>query len=177
MCMVSQYAYVYFHSNNVHLNSRLALISQKPRTHWPVAVSFCQLSDWQLLISCIFGSNWTYYAWKFLLLLLLPILLPKIREIRSFQSLNWQKLAVTDQCVLGLTSLFVCATSLLWLCLTYMLLCLVLLYCWRHITWNLLLTLRYWYRCNTLIRFALLLALQYICRCHFLLLLSKNIKT
>ena len=29
----------------------------KPRTHWSVTVSFCQFSDWQLLISCIFGRD------------------------------------------------------------------------------------------------------------------------
>ena len=40
-----------------------------------------------------------YFGWKFLLLLLFPILLPKIHEIRSFQALNWQNLTVTDQCV------------------------------------------------------------------------------
>ena len=57
-------------------------------------ISFCQFSEWQLLISCIFGSNWTlYFGWKFLLLFLLPSIL-----------LNWQKLTVTNQCVRGLTS-------------------------------------------------------------------------
>ena len=75
----------------------------KLRTHLSVTVSFCQFSDSQFLISCIFGSNWTlYFRWKFLLLLLLlPISLMKIHKIRNFQSLNWQKLAVTVQCVRG----------------------------------------------------------------------------
>ena len=36
-----------------------------------------------------------------MLLLLLPILLPKIHEIRNFESLNCQKLIVTDQRVRG----------------------------------------------------------------------------
>ena len=34
----------------------------------------------------------------------MPILLPKIHEISSFQSLNWHKLTVTDQCVRGLSA-------------------------------------------------------------------------
>ena len=33
----------------------------KPRTRWSVTVSFCQFTDWQLLISCIFGNSWTLY--------------------------------------------------------------------------------------------------------------------
>ena len=87
-------------SNNKELGFKIDI---KPRTNWSVPVSFCQFSDWQLVISFIFGCKWTlYFGWNFLLSL--PILLPKIHEIRSFQSLNWQKVTVTDQCVHGLNN-------------------------------------------------------------------------
>ena len=82
--------------------NRRSLHCLKLCTHWSVTVSFCQFSDWQLLISCVFGSNWTlYFVCKFLSLLLLPILLPNTHELRSFQSLNGQKLTVTDHCMRG----------------------------------------------------------------------------
>ena len=46
----------------------------KLRTHWSVTVICCQFSDWQLLISCIFGSNWTlYFGWKFLIIIITNI--------------------------------------------------------------------------------------------------------
>ena len=78
------------------------VLALMPRTHWSVTIRVCQLSDWQLLVSCIFSSNWILcFGWKLLLLLLLPILLPKIHEIKSCQSLNWQKLTVIHQCVRG----------------------------------------------------------------------------
>ena len=97
------------HCINCEVTIQLIL---NPRTHWSITVSFCQFSDWQLLISCIFGSNGTLYiSWKFPLLLVLPILLPKIHEVRSLQSLNWQKLVVTDQSVRGFTNALITSES------------------------------------------------------------------
>ena len=52
-------------TQNIKYKNRLTVIEWKlakdlypfkPRKHWSITVSFCQFSDWKLLISCIFGS-------------------------------------------------------------------------------------------------------------------------
>ena len=90
----------YFQHFSQYKNSPWVYV--KARTHWSVTVSFCQFSDWKLLISCNFASNIGNNNNNRNFQPKLSVqLLPKIHEIRSCQSLNWQKLIVTDQCVVG----------------------------------------------------------------------------
>ena len=73
-------------------NCSFGVLFLKPRAHWSVTASFCQFSDWKLLISCISGSNIgnnnnnrNFQPKQSVQLL------QKIYEIRSCQPLNWQK--------------------------------------------------------------------------------------